>query len=173
MQSSPLIHMDHRIDGVTLEQMPVCQEIWGTQDYRPATSHTLFWRGPTPPGEPGEPDDPLVLLPCQGRVSLSPTSEARVRSSSRQDTRWEIEYAAEGPVVATIPQYYFPGWNAWVDGAATALGPSPGNGPLHLEYRDTAVRSAGNTLSVLGIAASVALAWSARAEARRAGRHPI
>ncbi len=181
MQSNPLIHMARRIDGATIEQMPICQEVWGTQDYRPATSHTLFWSGPTPPGDPG---DPLVLLPCQGSVSLSPTDDAQVRLSSRQGTRWEVQYAAEGPAVATIPQYYFPGWSASVDGASTPVRPSPGNGLLQvllpagehlleLEYHDTPVRSASNVLSLLGIATLVSTVWSARLELRRAERDQV
>jgi hypothetical protein len=174
IQSSPLIHIADRIDAAAIDQMSICQEVWGTQDYRPATSHTLFWRGPTPPGDPG---DPLVLAPCLGSVTLSPP-EARLLSFSRQGTRWEVQYTAAAPSVATIPQYYFPGWRAWVDGVSSLVGPSPGNGLLQIkvpagehtvevEYHDTPVRSAGNVLSLLGMATLVVIAWSARVKARR------
>lgn len=176
-QSNPLIHIAHRIDAAALEKTPICQEVWGTQDYRPATSQTLFWRGPTPPGDPG---DPLVLLPCQGSVQLSPTEGIHINMSSRQGTRWELQYSALGPAVATIPQFYFPGWSASVDGRSVSVGPSPGNGLLqtelpagdHLlevEYHNTPVHSASNVLSLFGMVILVSVAWSERLRLRRAG----
>jgi hypothetical protein len=169
VQSSPLIHIADRIDGVKIDQMQICQEVWGTQDYRPSTSQTLFWRGPTPPGEP---NDPLILLPCQGSVKLSSSGDAQVRSVSRQGLRWQVRYSAAGATTATIPQFYFPGWSAAVDGVPTAIEPAAGNGLLqvalpagvHLlqvDYGETRVERIGDLLTVMGIAILVGIGWSA------------
>jgi hypothetical protein len=178
IQSGPLIHIAHQIDAATIENMPICQEVWGTQDYRPATSRTLFWRGETPPADPA---DPHVLLPCEGSLTLSSAGDAQVRSISRQGTRWEVQYAAERPASATIPQFYFPGWSARVDGVSIPVGPSAGNGlvqvslpagehSLEVEYHDTPVRASSDVLSLLGIVALAFLAWPARFQMGRKER---
>ena len=177
LQSKPLILIASRIDGDVVERMAVCQEVWGTQDYRPATSRALFWRGPSAPADPTE---ALVLLPCPADVSLSSAGTADVHSTSRRGTRWDVRYSAEESAVLTVPQFFFPGWTAWVDGVAAPVSPSPGEGLvqvalppgehiLRMDYRDTFVRQAGNLLSVLGLVALGALYLSGRGEAEKMG----
>jgi hypothetical protein len=170
LQGGPLIRMADRIDDASIEALPVCEEVWGTQDYRPATSQALFWRGPEPPGDPS---DPLVLSPCPSGVSLSSAGQATVISSSRNGTHWEVRYMAIEEGVITVPQFYFPGWEAWLDKAPTPVRPSArvgllevtvpaGDHTLSLDYADTPARRLGDGLTAVGIVVLLGLAWSAR-----------
>ena len=177
IQSSPLINIADRIDGASIEAMTVCQEVWGTQDYRPATSHALFWRGPSPPADAAE---ALVLLPCPAGVSLSSTGKAEVLTTAQKGTRWDVRYSAAGPAVITIPQFFFPGWTAWVDQERMTVSPSSGDGllqihlpagehSLRVDYHETVVCRVGDVLSLLGLAAVAAISLSARAGTRAQG----
>lgn len=168
-QSSPLIRIARRIDGPTLAAMPICQEVWGTQDYRPATSSVPFWTGPQPPGDP---NDPLVLTPCPAGIDLTPKGAATILSSFHGGIQWEIRYAASDTSVIILPQFFFPGWRARLDGELTAVAPSQGTGLLQIslpagdhvllvEYGNTPVRRVGNAVSVVGMAVTAATAWLA------------
>lgn len=167
LQSSPLIRIRHRIDAATLQAFRLCEAVSETQDFRPQTSQTLFWRGTSPPADAG---DPLLLIPCATGVSLSPAGEARVLSSTRRGTRWDVRVSVDRQAVVTIPQFYFPGWAAWVDGEPAAVKPSQGKGlmeitlpagahTLRVDFLETTVRRVGNVMSLVGAAIFLGVFW--------------
>jgi hypothetical protein len=83
----------------------------------------------------------------------------------------------DGPSLLTLPVFYFPGWVARTDGAEAETGPSPADGTIQIavppgrheidvRFTDTAVRRAGNAVSliaVLGLLVTGAV-WAFRAK---------
>lgn len=67
-----------------------------------------------------------------------------------------------GSTVLEVAQFYFPGWQGWIDGTETPLKPCPESGLICLEappgehtitlaFRDTPVRKLGKFISLLGL----------------------
>ena len=157
--AQPLLNIPDRADSVSLNSQIVCQEVWGTQDYRPSWSKTRFWSSPNPPSLPG---DPLVLPPCQGE--LTPTSNEAVtfQSVQRLGARWDINLIAARNVGLIVPQFYYPGWQAWLDDQATPLEPFGDNGlirvslpsgqhHLQIALTETPIRNTANLLTITGL----------------------
>jgi hypothetical protein len=159
-----LINIPNSISSAELDRLRTCEEVWGTQDYRPRWSEVPFWRGSKPPDLTGSES---FLQPCEGRVTLS--DEERVVILNQQHTGgfWQLEYKSSGLAEMSIPQFYYPGWEASIDGEHVEVKPTlgegligvsltEGNNTLRLEYGETKVRMVSNVLSLLACVVLIA-----------------
>jgi hypothetical protein len=153
-----MIQIPNRVALAPLSAQVVCREVWGLQDYRPRWSETLFWRNPNLPGAA---DDPRVLLPCTGDLRPDHPEAIRFLSISRAGTSWMIDYEATAATQVEVPQFYYPGWRAWLDGAPVSLRPTEirgliqvsvreGRHSLRLAFAETPVRTTSDWLTLLG-----------------------
>jgi uncharacterized membrane protein YfhO len=81
-----------------------------------------------------------------------------------------VRVSVDRQAVVTIPQFYFPGWAAWVDGQPAAVEPSQGKGlleitvpegehTLQVDFLETTVRRVGNMMSLVGAALLLGVFW--------------
>lgn len=123
----PLIDIPQRIDAGELEQIRICPEVWGTQDYRPRWSTAAFWRSTKPP-------DPVegvpVLAPCAGRITMLPAEAGTLLATSIDGSTLTARYQAADPVQLEFPQFYYPSWIVRVDGEPADAHPAPETGLL-------------------------------------------
>jgi hypothetical protein len=160
---APLIGVASAISAEELARLKTCEEVWGTQDYRPRWSSAAFWRGPDPPEQSlGSP----VLSPCptNPRV-ISPGG--RVIRSAWWDGAWlRFTYESKEPALLEIPQFYYPSWAVRVDGKAVQPKAAPRTGLLQVKapaglhnvearVQTTNAQGIGETLSVLGLLAAL------------------
>jgi hypothetical protein len=164
-----MIQIPNRVALPPLTAQVVCREVWGLQDYRPRWSETLFWRNPDPPGPA---DDPRILMPCTGDVRPDHPESIRLLKVSRAGTNWTIDYDATTPTEIEVPQFYYPGWLAWLDGAPLPVQASQirglirvsareGRHSLRLAFTETPVRATSDWLTLLGWLGLGAVATSA------------
>jgi hypothetical protein len=163
---SPLAHLSSTKPIESLSSYPVCQEVWGTQDYRPIWSQAPFWRSTTPPEATGSAP---VLEPCPAEeVRTLSGSDVRLNALDRSGSHWEFEYSAAGQATLAVPQFYYPGWSARIDGKPSQVTydtpsgmlsiPVPGgNHKVELDFRETPVRRLANALSIMGVGLAIAL----------------
>ncbi len=153
----PLIQIPVRSDLASLDRAAVRAEVWGTQDYRPASSATVFWRAPVPPS------DANVLLPAQSEAPQVESGAVTALESARQGSAWRIAYTAPAGAALTVPQFYYPGWRAEVDGAPLAVEPAgttglirlalpAGSHRVRLSFSETPLRRLADGLSLAGAA---------------------
>ncbi len=163
-----LIQIPERTSLQSLDTAAVRAEVWGTQDYRPRWSGAAFWRALTPPGPA---DDPSVLLPALDARLFAvqgPVSASEVR---REGSQWTITCTATGEGSLMIPQFYYPGWRAWLDGGPVPVKPAanhglvqvdvpPGNHQVRLAYMETPVHRLGDALTLVGLTlAGITCLW--------------
>jgi uncharacterized membrane protein len=171
-----LVQIPTRVEVAPLSAQVVCREMWGLQDYRPRWSQTLFWRNPNPPGPAG---DPRVLPPCTGEVRPDHPESIRLLNISRAGTSWTIDYEATAASEVEVPQFYYPGWLAQLDGAPVPVQATEirgliqvqapeGRHSLRLDFSETRVRATSDGLTLLGWLGLGAVA----AASRRKGAHP-
>jgi hypothetical protein len=126
----PLIDMPQRIASDELEQIRICPEVWGTQDYRPRWSATAFWRSPQPP-DPSE--EVPVLAPCAGGIVMLPGDAGRLLETSIEGSTLTARYQAVDLAQLEFPQFYYPSWVVRVDGEPADAFPAPHTGLLRVE----------------------------------------
>ncbi|HPL27052.1 MAG TPA: glycosyltransferase family 39 protein [Anaerolineae bacterium] len=98
----------------------------------------------------------------------------------------DMQFAFDSPVPfqALVNQYYFPGWRAYVDGAAAAVQPVAPHGligvdlpagahQLRLRFEDTPLRTAANLVSLCSLVALAGVAWAGRRRAAERGGAPV
>ncbi len=99
--------------------------------------------------------------------------EATVRMARHGGSSDEIVAQAQTPATIEFYTYYFPGWQARLDGQAVPIRPSgkfglialdipAGEHRISLRFRDTPIRVAGEILSALSLAALAGLFWRGR-----------
>ena len=125
----PLVDMPQRIDAQDIERIETCQEVWGTQDYRPRWSDATFWRSTKAP-EPSE--EIPVLAPCVGTVRVLPEDSGRILASSSDGSTLTVRYQAIVPAQLEFPQYYYPSWIVRIDGESSETAPASGTGLLQV-----------------------------------------
>jgi hypothetical protein len=125
----PLIDIPQRIDAEDLGRIQICQEVWGTQDYRPRWSAAAFWRSTK---SPEALDDVPVLAPCRGSIRILPPDTGRLLGSSIDGTRLSAQYESTAPAQMELPQFYYPSWVVRVDGEPAAASPAPQTGLLRV-----------------------------------------
>ena len=163
----PLVAIPKTIDAQSLAALSTCQEVWGTQDYRPVWSNEAFWQSPTPPE--ASPQAP-VLPPCAQQISLEfwrrpDPSSYSVRG--RMDRRLHSATAR----VIRLPVFYYPTWKAEIDGDPTLVTPQaltglieiavpPGTHEIHTSLGRTFSQKLGIVLSLVGLAGVLGLGAS-------------
>ena len=159
-----------------IDSARVCQEVWGTQDYRPIWSQTLFWTGSAPPVS-AEANN--VLEPCPAGVTAQADVGLAINELVRSGREWKIEYSAEEEASIIVPMFYYPGWGATVDGLPATVAYSSPNGllvahaprgthRLALSFHETWVRRLANSLSLGGVAVATGILTSPRLRRRTA-----
>jgi len=160
-----LITTPNSFASMELERLRTCEEVWGTQDYRPRWSNVPFWRGPKHPEITGS--EPF-LQPCEGRVTISDEERVVILNEHHGGTLWEIEYHSKGMTGLSIPQFYYPGWEASVGGEHIEIVPTAdegligvtlpeGNHILRVEFKETKIRKVSNVLSLLACVSLIAM----------------
>lgn len=165
---SPLAEIDDRIRKAPVSRSAICQEVWGTQDYRPAWSEAAFWRGTEPPAEAAA----VVLPACPEGPSISSGqfSAGGATTLMGHDLELDLHYNSERSATITVPQFYYPGWAAEIDGveveaqaeARTGLlqiNAPAGRHQLSIRYRGTSAQRLGTVLFVVGLILLVGGPW--------------
>jgi len=120
--------------------------------------------------------------PMQGGVRLLGAGEAEVLDWRSHSRHLRIDVQADEPITVRVGTWYYPGWEAVVDGRPRPLRAErrsglitmvlgPGEHDVRLRFRDTPDRTAGKlvtVLALLGFAGLVGLALWRRRRARRA-----
>jgi hypothetical protein len=162
----PLIDMPQRIAADELEQVRICPEVWGTQDYRPRWSATAFWRSTQPP-DPSE--EVPVLAPCAGGIVMVPGDAGRLLETSTEGSTLTARYQAVDLAQLEFPQFYYPSWVVRVDGEPVDAFPAPHTGLLRVQVPagqhevvarvgHTGAQTTGLVLSGIGLAFVLAAA---------------
>lgn len=123
----PLIQIQKSITAEELEGIRVCQEVWGTQDYRPKWSSAAFWRSTKPPESF---EDTPVLPPCANQVTMVPSGAGNILAFTIRGSTVTLKYEANEPVQLELPQFYYPSWVVRIDGAPVDTFPAPYTGLL-------------------------------------------
>jgi hypothetical protein len=111
------------------------------------------------------------------RSSLPAGASAETRLAAPLEDRFRVTLPGEAQV--RIRRFFFPGWEAWVDGRRTPISASEPYGlievpvpagihEVRLRHGATPVQQAGGVLALLGLALAGAMIWLGRREAERA-----
>jgi hypothetical protein len=160
-----LISLPQEISYEEINSLKICEEVWLTQDYRPTWSDAPFWHGPKPP-TPN--DEQSFLGPCAGKVKVEGDQEVVLTNVSNEGVIWNITFESKGKGKLIIPQYFYPGWRASLDGNPISVFPNTEDGLLQISliegnhaaeviYKQTIVDKIGNMLSILGLILIVVL----------------
>jgi hypothetical protein len=155
----PLIQIQKSITAEELEGIRVCQEVWGTQDYRPKWSSAAFWRSTKPP-ESFEAKP--VLPPCANQATVVPSDAGNILAFKIQGSTVTLKYEADKPVQIELPQFYYPSWVVRIDGEPADTFPAPHTGLLLVEapsgshevvalVRSTTAQSIGLIVTGIGV----------------------
>ena len=148
----PLIRIPKRISPPALAELSICQDVWGTQDYRPIWSDAAFWISTKPPSP--KPDSPL-LAPCPGTVAIQPSGAGNLAGVRQSGLTWTVDLVLSEPAVIRLSQFYYPTWKASVDGQAAQVAPEPRTGLVQI-----AVPAGTHTLQVT-LGRTFAQTWGA------------
>ncbi len=99
--------------------------------------------------------------------------EAKVLKVKAQSMRFSV--VSSEPARLVVAQFYFPGWQGWVDGKPVDLTPCSESGlicleipagehAVILEFKDTPVRKLGKTLSLLGLLSIIVIILRLKAQ---------
>ncbi|MGB1251812.1 MAG: 6-pyruvoyl-tetrahydropterin synthase-related protein [Candidatus Promineifilaceae bacterium] len=106
-------------------------------------------------------------VPSEPRTAWFRTS-AEILSEQVAPLSAEVKLVSNSPHTLTFNQFFYPGWQATVDGNPVAIVPSPSNGlisfivpaqthDIHIYFDTTPLRTTANTLSQVSFAAIVLL----------------
>jgi len=127
---SPLFEIPLTIGAATVDQQVTCQDVWGTQDYRPRWSAAAYWLSSQVPETL---HDTPFLPPCATGVRILPPEAGTVLESDFQGTTLSTRYRGEKSAVIEFPQFYYPTWVVTVDGIRAHVSPAPRTGLLHVQ----------------------------------------
>lgn len=155
----PLVRIPKRISPSALAELSTCQDVWGTQDYRPVWSEAAFWISTKAPS--AKPKTPL-LPPCPGMVTIKPSGVGDTTAVRQSGLTWTFDLALAEPAVIRLSQFYYPTWRASVDGQAAQISPEPqtgliqvgvpgGDHTLQITLGRTFAQTWGAILSTLGL----------------------
>jgi hypothetical protein len=153
-----LIQIPDRVSREKVDTLSACEEVWGTQDYRPIWSQAAFWRNTNPPE--ASPETP-VLPPCDSQIAQSHGSDLQILHAAHSGTVWIVDYTAQRQAIVRLPVFYYPSWAASVDGNTVTVQPEKRTGLLELSVPAgthqiraalgrTGAQTAGFILSLLG-----------------------
>ena len=165
-QGSPLAHMEYRTLVRSYSDSDICREVWGTQDYRPRWSEAAIWRSSNKPDAQG---NALVLDPCPEGLRVSDSVDSATVQYTANGTTWEIELSADSETAVMVPQFYYPGWRATIDGKPAQLEVAQPSGLIQLTLprgnhsaviwlEESPVRRLANLITLAGLGLIVAIA---------------
>ena len=172
-----LLEIRKTISSSELNQLQLCEDVWGTQDYRPRWTNVPFWCGPKPP----EVADAVPFLqPCEGALSFTDPKKVSIIDMEHSGTFWKLEYLSTVDSGLSIPQFFYPEWDAFIDGLPMEVNPTVGEGlvsltlpegnhTVRIEYQETTTRKIGNALSLVAIII-LAIASFAFGQPKREGK---